>query len=185
MVTAHATMTRGSDRSLTAALEDYQRAKRDFITVVGSVPAAGWALPCAPGKWSPAQEVEHIALAHELFAAQLAGAPPMRVLVSGWKASVLRGVVLPWILRTGRFPRAKSPREARPSAEADTPDALIARIEAAAAAVATHLATGESVRTRRVDHPYFGSMTLYQALVLSTVHTRHHQVTLARAARSG
>jgi succinate dehydrogenase/fumarate reductase flavoprotein subunit len=92
----------------------------------------------------------------------------------------LRWLVLPWILRTGRFPKgARSPREARPSAGAVTAIELSRRLEVAAAAIREALGRqGPDVSRRRVDHPYFGSMSAARAIRLTIVHTRHHLANL-------
>ncbi len=172
-------------RSLAPALEDYRRATGDFIAGTSRVPAARWSLPRATGKWSPAEESEHITLAHEIFAQQLGGGAPVRVVITGWRRRALRWIVLPWILRTGRFPRGRSPREARPSAAAVPQDVLAARLGAAAAAIVSDLEQrGPAAFRQRIDHPYFGALTLAQLLRLTTVHTRHHLVTLSMSGAS-
>lgn len=161
---------------LRESLEDYARATNDFIAATDAVPTAAWARPRMEGKWSPAQEVEHITLAHELFGAQLAGAAPMRVLITGWRGVLVRSLVLPWILRTGRFPRARAPREARPSPAPIDREVLMTRLEAAATMISADLERrGAAAHTTRLDHPYFGAMSLAQTLRLTTVHTRHHR----------
>ncbi len=164
-------------------LEDYARATSEFIAVTEGVPDDAWARPRKPGKWSPAQEVEHITLAHELFGAQLAGAPAMRVVITGWRGVLVRALVMPWILRTGRFPRARSPREARPSPAPLGQRVLVARLAAASATISADLARrGDAAHADRLDHPYFGAMTLAQMLRLTTVHTLHHLRRLPGAA---
>ena len=169
--------------SLAASIEAYAAVTREFVACMALVPDAAWATPRATGKWSPAQESEHITLAHEVFAAQLAGGPPMAVVVSGWQRLALHWIVMPWILRTGRFPRARSPREARPSREPLPRVALSARLERAALAIRADLERrGRDACTHRLDHPYFGTMTAVQVLRLTEVHTRHHLVTLSASA---
>lgn len=172
---AGSTVERGHG-PLRHALQDYARATDDFVAATRAVPDAAWARPRMQGKWSPAQEVEHITLAHELFGAQLAGAAPMRVLITGWRGVLVRGLVLPWILRTGRFPRARAPREARPSPAPLDRQVLVTRLEAASTMISADLERrGAAAQTTRLDHPYFGAMTLAQLLRLTTVHTRHHR----------
>lgn len=174
-------------RPAEALVEDYARSTREFVEGSAKIGDAAWTLPRAPGKWSPAQEVEHITLAHELLAQQLAGGPAMRVVVHGWRRLALRWVVLPWILRTGRFPRgARAPREARPSAAPAARRALIERLEAAVTAVGGDLGrSGDPGFSRRLDHPYFGAMSVAHAVRLSAVHTRHHLASLSRSVARG
>ncbi len=174
-------------QSAEALIEDYTRSTREFVEGSAKIGDDAWLLPRAPGKWSPAQEVEHITLAHELLAQQLAGGPAMRVVVHGWRRLALRWAVLPWILRTGRFPRgARAPREARPSAAPASRRVLIERLEKAATAVGGELAQGgDRGFSRRLDHPYFGAMSVAHAVRLSAVHTRHHLASLSRSVARG
>lgn len=168
--------------TLRRSLDAYAAVTREFIACMESVPASAWAIPRAPGKWSPAEESEHITLAHEIFASQLSGGGPMRVVLTGWRGFAARWIVLPWILVTGRFPRARSPREARPRGEALPRADLITRLDSAARAIGTDLERrGRAAFTDRLGHPYFGAMTCSQVLRLTEVHTRHHLVTLSRS----
>ena len=149
---------------------------------MGAVPATAWSVPRAPGKWSPAEESEHITLAHELFADQLAGGRALDAVTSGWRRVALHWIVMPWILRTGRFPRARSPREAAPAGVALPCAVLTARLGAASRAVRSGLeCRGKDAFRVRLPHPYFGDMTCVQLLRLTAVHTRHHLLTLSRA----
>ena len=170
---------------LAAALDEHAAAARDFAARAAAVPEAEWDRPRAPGKWSPAQEVEHVALAVETFAADLRGEPAMRVVVPPARRVVLRALVLPYILWAGRFPvAARAPRETRPTRSegaAGGKAELVGRLRAAVRSLEAALGPAEQVDARRrVTHAYFGSLDLRRALRLSTVHTRHHARRLPR-----
>jgi hypothetical protein len=164
---------------LAALLDEHATAARDFAGRAAAVPDVEWGRPRAPGKWSPAQEVEHIALAYEIFAADLRGERTMRVIVPPGRRLLLRALVLPYILRRGRFPvAARAPREARPSPSETAVGGkaeLLERLDAAVRSLEAALGPAERAdASRRVTHAYFGSLDLPKALRLSAVHTHHH-----------
>ena len=165
---------------MTSRLADFEAAAAAFRSGAAAIPSDAWERPRAEGKWSPAQETEHIVLSHELFLSQLHGGPPMRAIVTGWKLLALRALVLPWILRTGRFPRgARAPRESRPVAVGASRADLLGRLDRAVRGVSALLtADGSRVIRPPLRHPYFGMMTATQVVRLSTLHTRHHLASL-------
>jgi hypothetical protein len=163
--------------ALATALEAYDRAAAEFRTRAERVPPALWDRPRREGKWSPAEETEHIVLSHELFFSQLGGGPAMRVIATGWRLTLLRALILPYILRTGRFPRARAPRESRPVSTGAGREALLARLDCAVRG-AIDLVRHEGTSIPRLRHPYFGMLNVTQVVRLSTVHTRHHLANL-------
>jgi hypothetical protein len=170
LVTSHPRVARALTSHAAAAAEFRERAT--------SIPADQWQSPRAPGKWTPAQEVEHVLLAFEAFTGQLAGGPPMRMVVPRAQAILLRWLVLPYIVLTGRFPRARAPREVRPSGTSGTRDDLLTRFDGAATALAE--AALRQPPSRRLGHAYFGAITLVEALGMLAAHTRHHAATIGR-----
>lgn len=182
MIPADATTTLPG--ALATALREHRAAVEAFVECAAAIPASRWGEPRAPRKWSPAQETEHVLLAYEAGAADLGGGEPLRLQLSWWRALALRWLVLPRILRTGRFPpHAPAPRVFRPRVERGTQGELVRLLREHAGAferalIAAHAATPG----RRVVHPYFGRMSLRQMLRLLTVHTRHHARVLADAA---
>jgi hypothetical protein len=177
---------------LSALLDENSAAVRDFVQRAAAVPEAQWQRPRAPGKWTPAQEVEHVALSYELFAVELRGGCGMRVVTSRTRQLLLRGLALPYILRTGRFPgQPRAPRETRPTgterpagsgaigtaAPAAQPGRaeLLERLSAAVVSLEAALGpTDAAAANRRLTHAYFGPIPLKSALRLAAVHTRHH-----------
>ena len=178
-------MPRDATRTATGewaeALREHRSAVEAFAAAAAAVPAVRWREPRAPGKWSPAQETEHVLLAYDAAAADLAGDASGRLQLPRWQATLLRWLVLPRILRTGRFPRnAPAPRALRPRVDRGTQAEHVALLrERAAAFEAALVACQAASPSRRVMHPYFGAMALAPVLRLVTVHTRHHARALA------
>jgi hypothetical protein len=160
------------------ALTGYGAAAAEFRERAAGIPIDEWQTPRAPGKWTPAQEAEHVALAFEAFISQLAGGPPMRMVVSRPMAFLLRWLVLPKVIRTGRLPRARAPREVRPSGTAMTRDELLVRYDAAVTALTD--GARSQVPSRQLGHAYFGTITMVQALGMLAAHTRHHTASIGR-----
>jgi hypothetical protein len=141
-----------------------------------AIPPGRWDTPRAPGKWTPAQETEHVRLAYQLMVRACRDGYRARPMVSRVWARLLRWTILP-LIRTGRwFPEgARAPRDARPASAPGPRDTLIAALRAQAAewegVVATLAATDPG---RSAFHPYFGEMNVHAMLEMSVGHTRHH-----------
>jgi hypothetical protein len=147
----------------------------DFLRVAYAVPTARWGEPRAPGKWSPRQIVEHLALDYEISAGVLRGG---RSAVSApWLLRPLvRWFLLRPILRRGRFPQGRrAPKALRPTSIPADPDQLLGRL---ATAIATFEANIAALRRRTVDHRGFGRIRLADFVRLQELHTRHHRAQL-------
>jgi hypothetical protein len=167
--------------TLPPRLAAYAQAAAEFRACAERIPSAGWEEPRSAGKWSPAEETEHIVLSHELFLSQLHGGPPMRAITTGWKRAALHWLVLPFILGTGRFPRgARAPRESRPVGVGAGREELLLRLDRAVHGVIDTVQRDEArLATQRLLHPYFGRMRIPQVVELSTLHTKHHATSMS------
>ncbi|HUP46918.1 MAG TPA: DinB family protein [Thermoanaerobaculia bacterium] len=141
---------------------------------------ARWLTPRAEGKWTPAEIVEHLNLSYETLLRELAGGKGMQVRTKLWQRLLLRFTLMPKLLRGGKFPLARAPRETRPAAANPDPVSAIAafrerslRLDALAAEV---VASG---RRRKLTHAYFGSASVPKAVLLCARHVQHHQKQLA------
>ena len=159
-------------RNLQPALDAHRVAVEDFLATAGAVPAARWRTPRAPGKWSPGQVVEHLALAYEVNRGVLHGILP------AMKAPRLLRPLIRWIglmpvLRRGRFiPGSKSPKVFRPSDSPAEQPLLLAR---ARAAMESFHADAAHLDRPTLDHPFFGRLQLVDFIRLQEIHARHHR----------
>ncbi len=159
------------------AVAEHARTVTEFEGRAAAVPARLWTVPRAPGKWTPAQEVLHVALAYEYGVSAVQGTAAMRLHVPALAAWFARTFILPRILRTGRFPRgADAPDVVRPDAGAvpEDPAAGAARVRRAADAALAALRGAADDPAVRVPHAYFGPMRPLDTVRLVTLHTRHH-----------
>jgi hypothetical protein len=162
---------------ITPLLEGNHAALDDLLRTAEAAATQGrWTTPRAPGKWSPQQVVEHVAMAYEEGGKVIAGLPS--------KLPTLPAIVRPLariffnrVVRTGKFHKAKTNREMDPAqtrgagpagpaeARARLNDAF-AKFEEACRACA---ASGG-----RVPSGAFGSVALEDHARFTELHTRHH-----------
>jgi hypothetical protein len=161
-------------------LASHREAVDEFFTRAAQVTSARWDLPRAEGKWSPAQEVKHIVLSYEAFTADLRGTAKMKLIGTPWKRVLWRAVGLTSILWLKKLPKgARAPREARPPEGPFNQDVLLADLRARTDAFETAFREAwANTRSRRVTHPYFGGLSLEDAIEMCRVHTRHHAAVL-------
>lgn len=134
---------------------------------------AEWNAPRAPGKWSAAHVVEHVARSFEEAANAVANRPTKlptlpRIVrpIAGW---LFRGV-----LRTGRFPKSKTSRPLNPMSSDTTPASPAegkARLDAAFAVFERECRARAGLP---VDHISFGRISVEEYVRFVELHTRHH-----------
>jgi len=147
---------------------------RVVLGPLAGLPEASWQ-QAPPGKWTPAQIVEHLALALEMsattFAARRAKEPMAR------RATTFRekvGKVFTFGL--GRFPPGlKAPERTTPPPRVD---GHAAEAHFRAAVAAWEAAERDLLPARRNDlfvkHPRLGDLTLEEWGRFHVVHSRHH-----------
>lgn len=169
---------------LQAVITADRQAVGAFVAAARSVPPAQWATPRAPGKWSPGQVTEHVALTYEQSRRMLLGTftgrsfPRVKQLLARW-------IFLPLLFKRGDFGKggARGPAFIRPSESPASPGVLLARLEAAVGDLETDLIAASAARRRHVDHPIFGRMPLADLLHFLMIHTQHHLPQLSAPAR--
>jgi len=138
-----------------------------------------WDAPCAPGKWSPGQIVEHVTRSYEasvnVAGGQSSAFPRMPTVVHPLLRMVFRR-----ILRRGMFPKGRTTKAMNPAAGAATPaegrTRLIAaheRFEAACRTVAA--------RRSPMNTPTFGAVAVEDFVRFMELHTCHHARQIASA----
>ena len=164
------------EQLLETRLTDHRASIRAFVSKAHGVPVERWLTPRAEGKWTPAQETRHLVLSYDAFMRELSGGVGMQLRGTPWRRLLWRWLVLTQILWRKRIPvAARAPREARPEWESLPAGELLPELERRATEFegALSIAWREEPH-RTVQHPYFGNLTLDQALQLLAVHNRHH-----------
>lgn len=167
--------------------DDHDASVQAFVTCAARIPRDRWNAPRAPGKWSPAQEAEHLRLAYILFAKAFRDGYRARPMVSRRSATFLRWSVIPAMRMLGWFPSgARSPHDARPAPSPGRQDLLIAQLKTEATAFENVVRTLVHEDPDRAGyHPYFGDIRLRDIVTLASGHTRHHLAHLRPLATPG
>ena len=144
---------------------------------VESVPPAVRSRRPAPERWAVAEVLEHLALVERLFTTRLA-TPIDAARQSGLAAETGDCAPVPPAVAAAMANRA-SPRSAPqaviPTGRMDAPDALAALRDAHAAFRAMLSdADGLALSTVTYDHPFFGTLNVYQWAELMAGHERRH-----------
>lgn len=145
----------------------------DELIAAAEQAGPGWATPRAPGKWSPSQVVEHVAMALEESAKVVQGMPSRFPTVPGFLRPLLRGMFFNRVVRKGTFFKAKTNAAMDPATGPATPAEARPRLEGAlrsfdAACRASAAADG------RVPSTAFGDVAVADYARFTELHTRHH-----------
>lgn len=164
-------MTRSS-----AALPRLRLAVQQFAATAAEC-ADHWTTPRAPGKWTPAQVVEHVARALEESGNDMAGRKTRLLALPAPIRPLVRALVLNRTVRRGTFFKAKTNPAMNPAtgpaSAADGARRLdegLAAFEAEAQACA---ARGETVRS-----VVFGTVRLEDYVEFQALHVGHHRAQL-------
>jgi hypothetical protein len=164
---------------LEAALADNHAAVEEFIGTARAMNALQWTTPRAPGKWTPAQIAEHLAITYEYGVALAKGTPP------GGGAPFFIRPLIRWAfvnptLKAGRFTRTgRTPRLFEPTAAPPAATVVLPRLETALASFEAAIRSGRPEARDALNHPFFGSVPTTDYLRLQSIHSRHHHVQLA------
>jgi len=160
--------------------DEHLDAVERFLTLARSVTPSRWSLAPAAARWSPVQVTEHVALTYETLLQEVLGGAAMRLRMRWWQRALLKVLLLPHILRTGRIPSgAVAPRELRPGSDALDQAALVERLRAGARRLEEELVARRT--SAHLTHPYFGRLQAADVLRFCAIHTTHHAEQLWRA----
>jgi hypothetical protein len=156
------------------AILDATRSAIDELAKAGEGSAAHWTTPRAPGKWSPAQVVEHVALALEESANVVSGAPTKFPTFPALLRPIVRGVFFNRVLKKSAFPKAKTTKAFNPPSGPATPQAGRQRLESAFAAFDAACRT-RSQSGGQVESGIFGTVSVADYARFQELHVRHHR----------
>jgi hypothetical protein len=161
--------------------EEVQKLHREAAASVAAtaenIPADLWLRPRAEGKWSPAETLTHLLLTFDTLQGELEGGKGMKIVTKLWQRVLLRLFLVPKLLRGGAFPQnARAPRELRPQTPPLAQAEAVAKFRVRAAEFE---AAAEKARDRKLTHPYFGTASVTEGLLLCTRHMQHHEKQLA------
>ena len=167
-------------KNIQDAIRNNQAALRSFLEAAERVPPARWNEPREPGKWSPAQVANHVALGYEISQGFIDGTRK-EPSSPRWLRPIIRFMVRAMILRTGKFMKSKTFTALEPPPAAEPLVTLGPRLLAASTAFERLAAAEVSAGRPTFDHPVFGRFGVAEYLQFQAYHTRHHQPQLSPA----
>lgn len=155
----------------------HQQAVAGYLATAAAVPAASWQVDRAEGKWSAAAITQHLTLGFLAFERDVSGGPSMQLRLKGWTLLFARWKYMRRILADGQFPSgARAPRETRPASDSLPQSESLAQLQSAAASCEQKIVAAYQTQPDiKLTHPYFGSVSLAQALFISAKHIEHHR----------
>lgn len=158
-----------------ALLADHAAAADEFVEAISGLTGAEWTVRPSPDAWSPAEITEHLARTYSQYAGEARGKNSLRIRLGLVKRTLARIVVKPRLLAGAAFPKARAPRELRPSSGPATPADGVALFRATGGACLRDLEILHVRRPhRRLVHPYLGALPLYELVLFAAQHIRHH-----------
>lgn len=160
---------------LETAIADNRAAVTDFLATARSLDTTRWTTPRAPGAWTPAQIVEHLALAYEYSRDVVLGAP------KGGSAPrllrpLLRRFIVDSTLKAGKFTRkGRAPAMFQPSPGGGSPATLMPRLEGALGEFEQAIRSSHPEARHALRHPFFGRMPTIDYVRMQAIHARHHR----------
>lgn len=146
------------------------RAAVEDLVLAAEASASAWTTPRAPGKWSPAQVVEHVARALEESANVIAGRPNSLPTVPFFLRPLAR-MFFKRALRTGKLKKTKTNAAMDPVEGSPTPEEARVRLEQALAKLEEEAGASSG---GMVESGAFGRVSLEDCLTFTALHTRHH-----------
>jgi hypothetical protein len=152
-----------------------------FAIAAESVPSGAWAARPSAEHWTPAQQVNHIVLTYRAMTHDVRDGRRAEFIGTEQQRRQWRLMGLAQIYFRGALPAgAPSPREVRPPDYSPDRATLLRELRGAVDEFERTMRSAAHNRpAHRVAHPYFGWLSLRQAVRVSTVHTRHHIAALA------
>lgn len=134
---------------------------------------ATWTVPRAPGKWSPSQVVEHVALALEESANVVSGAPSKFPTLPAFVRPLVRSLFFNRVLKKNAFPKAKTNKALNPVGGPATPAQARVRVEGALARFDQEC-HARAASGQHVVSTIFGTVSVEDYARFQELHTRHH-----------
>lgn len=157
------------------ALVELDDAHRKFLATIEGLTPEQWGFRSAEGRWSPADCAEHIAVIEAIVLD--------RVMPGGLQspADLEKRKTLQHsdteVLRLGaeRAQKLNAPQPVQPAGRWKTADEILSNISSLRSrTVQLVKSTQEDLRNRFADHPVFGTLDLYQWVLLLGAHMRRH-----------
>jgi uncharacterized protein YndB with AHSA1/START domain len=166
------------------AIAELEASRAAFLEATANLTVPQWEFRPAADRWSPAECAEHIGIIEDIVV-RLVMPKALREPADRVRRTTLKmsdGAVL----RTGRGRETKlnAPEPVQPSGRWKTPDEIVHNILAFRARTMDFVKTSQDdLRNHFADHPVFGTLDLYQWLLLVSAHMQRHTDQLSEVKR--
>jgi len=159
--------------------------REGFLKAIAGLTPAQWTFKSAPDRWSIQQCAEHIVTVEQVVQGQvlakaLAGPrePLRRAEVKATDAFLVAAM-------PDRSHKAQAPEMVAPKGRLGTHEAVVAAFEACRKPVEEQVETSQADwRARFGTHPLFGTLDVYQWVLLTAGHTARHTLQIEEVKRS-
>jgi hypothetical protein len=163
-----------------SAVEEHHVALAAYLDAAERMTEATWTRPWQPGKWTPAQITEHLAMTYRVFIGEVNGGPAMKLKLTPFRRRMLKLLMLPHMLFHRTFPRgAPAPRELRPGETLPSRADALAQMRDLGGRFEAEANRARAAGWDHVTHPYFGPIDMTRGMRLCAVHLEHHTRQLA------
>ena len=146
-----------------------------FLACVKNFTPAQWTFKPAPDRWTPAEAAEHVAFVEDRVYRRITeksllepADPEKRKTLPNRDMKVME-------LGNSREPNLRAPEYVQPTSRWGVPDELLQNIRAVRSRSKEFVnTTQDDLRTHYLDHPFFGTLDIYQWLLLVSAHMRRH-----------
>jgi uncharacterized protein YndB with AHSA1/START domain len=146
-----------------------------FLACVKNFTPAQRTFKPAPDRWSPAEAAEHVAFVEDRLYWRITeksllepADPEKRKTLPNRDMKVME-------LGNSREPPLQAPNYVQPTSRWGVPDELLQNIRAVRSRLKEFVNTTQAdLRTHYLDHPFFGTLDIYQWLLLVSAHMRRH-----------
>ena len=134
---------------------------------------ANWTASPAPGKWSPSQIVEHVAMALEESAHAASGTPSKFPTLPVFVRPLVRIVFFNRVVKHNAFPKSTAPNALKPTSGPPTPADARIRLERAVTRF-NQACVAVAGSGKRITSTIFGAVSVEDFARFQAIHTRHH-----------
>lgn len=159
--------------ALDTLLAENEAATADLLAVASRA-GDRWSVVPGPGRWSPAQVIEHVSLTLEEGAAVVSGQPTKLSSLPALLRLMARSLYYNRVLQKGAFPKSKTLTALEPTAPTVTFDDADQRLQAATRQF-SNACRARIAQAPDIRHPAFGKVSVESYARFQVLHARHHQ----------
>ena len=157
-----------------AIAANHESAKR-FVARARTVAADQWANPVAPGKWSPAQLLDHVAVSTEVALNAIKGDKAMGSIPRIFRPLARRFILKPTLVKGALPAKMKGPPIFAPSQQHLALEVSANRLDRAIGDLETHVRGLAAQGTELFEHGFFGWVVIADYVRFNALHLNHHE----------